>query len=125
MRQHTCLGELLRDLTSVPHWVAPLRFEEFQPEREHVVVDEAAVDGEAAHHEEHVAAAEGHRFHLAQAALRPRALHDKEVHRGARQDEAVSDITVHDAEEEGEGDGGEERRDQGEDAHLLPHEVHA
>ena len=23
------------------------------------------------------------------------------------------------------GDGGEERRDQGEDAHLLPHEVHA
>ena len=86
----------------------PARAEEVEAEREHVVVNQPSVDGEEAHHGDHVAAGVQAGCHLAKLGLVVGLLVPEEVQAGAEKEEAVTDVSVHDPEEEGEGGGGEE-----------------
>ena len=109
----TILGGLdgnstLLDLSVVLTIKDPSRSEEVEAKGEHIVVNETSVNGEEAHHGDHVATSVEAGSHLAELGLVVGLLVPEEVKTGAEEEETVADISVHDTEEEGEGSSGEE-----------------
>mmetsp|Transcript_11891 Transcript_11891/g.24589 ORF Transcript_11891/g.24589 Transcript_11891/m.24589 type:complete len:252 (-) Transcript_11891:373-1128(-) len=100
-------GTLL-DLPVVLTVKDPARAKEVETKGEHIVVNETGVNGEETHHGNHIPTGVHTSCHLAKLGLVVGLLVPKEVEAGAQEEETVTDITVHDTEEEGEGGGCEE-----------------
>jgi len=98
----------LLDLSVVLTIEDPSRSEEVEAEGEHIVVNKTSVDGEEAHHDDHIATGMEAGCHLAELGLVVGLLVPEEVNAGAEEEETVADISVHNTEEEGEGGSGEE-----------------
>mmetsp|Transcript_83668 Transcript_83668/g.233030 ORF Transcript_83668/g.233030 Transcript_83668/m.233030 type:complete len:710 (-) Transcript_83668:106-2235(-) len=90
---------------SVAFLVLESGVEQLQAHGEEVVVHEACEGGEEAEAEDEVARAEEHRLRVAQRLGVP---HEPQA--GEQKQRAMADVAVHHAEDEGEGDNGQERR---------------
>mmetsp|Transcript_36940 Transcript_36940/g.113333 ORF Transcript_36940/g.113333 Transcript_36940/m.113333 type:complete len:627 (+) Transcript_36940:721-2601(+) len=90
--------------------LGPARAEEVRHEAKDVVVEHAAVDGEDAHQQQHVPAADRHGDDVVSQPRREGEhlrLVDAQIEGKGGDHRAVADVAKHDAEEEGEGDDSE------------------
>mmetsp|Transcript_25713 Transcript_25713/g.71848 ORF Transcript_25713/g.71848 Transcript_25713/m.71848 type:complete len:783 (-) Transcript_25713:14-2362(-) len=85
----------------------PAGAEQVEAKREAVVVDHTSVDGEEAHHDDHVATGMQSFKHLAELGVVVRLFVVEEVASAQEEEGSVTDITVHDSEKERESGGGE------------------